>query len=608
MAVGNILLAAVGIGLLIFLHELGHFLAARLAGVRVEVFSLGFGPRLFGAVWKGTDFRVSLVPFGGFVMVAGQDPSDRRYPRGESLWSKSAGQRALFWSGGVLMNALFALFVFPLVFRAGVSFEAPVIGQVDYGSAAWEAGLEPGERIAAIGGKSIYAIDNLMVEAALAGGRAVALEIVAADGSRRVVNATPQFDATAGLFGLGIRPAIDPAPPTIVVAADGPAATAGLRTGDRLLGIDGQAPALGLPESLAPGVPAAVGFQRDGETLEVAVTPRAQTEGVPPRIGVRALGSVVMGLRPGHALVERLGLRHGDIVLAIDGTPFVTGDLKVVTRPASGPRTRWLVQRGGRRVVLEQDATAAERATLAEHVALTLDQQSLLVAPTENSPAGAAGLVAGDRIVQVDDVPIATWADLVRTVEAAEGRTLRLQVLRLGADAAEDALAQASGTPVELVVAPRRDALADVGFDYRLMHLQDEIKAESIGEAVRLGTVCSLDLVKQLYVTLKRLVTGDVAAKNLGGIIRISQVSYHAAQRGASWFWYFLALLSVNLAFVNLLPVPVLDGGHLLFLLIEKVKGSPVSTKVLGYSQVVGLVFVLLLVLFVTYNDILRLL
>jgi regulator of sigma E protease len=135
-----------------------------------------------------------------------------------------------------------------------------------------------------------------------------------------------------------------------------------------------------------------------------------------------------------------------------------------------------------------------------------------------------------------------------------------------------------------------------------------EIRAESFGEAVKLGTVCSLDLIKQMYVTLKRLVTGEVGAKNLGGIIRISQVSYQAAQRGPSWFWYFLALLSVNLAFVNVLPIPVLDGGHLMFLLIEKVKGSPVSTKVFGYSQVIGLVFVLLLILFVTYNDILRLL
>ena len=118
MAFGSILLAILGIGLLIFLHEGGHFLAARLAGVRVEVFSLGFGPRIGGFHWRGTDFRLSAVPFGGYVMVAGQDPRDRRYPRSESLYSKSVGQRALFWSGGVIMNVLFALIVFPIVFGA----------------------------------------------------------------------------------------------------------------------------------------------------------------------------------------------------------------------------------------------------------------------------------------------------------------------------------------------------------------------------------------------------------------------------------------------------------------------------------------------------------
>ncbi len=603
MDVGSIFLAAVGIGLLIFLHELGHFLAARLAGVRVEVFSLGFGPRLFGAYWRGTDFRVSLVPFGGYVMVAGQDPEDRRYARGESLWSKGTGQRALFWSGGVLMNALFALIVFPLVFRAGVSFEAPIIGKVEPGSAAWEAGLQAGERIDALGGKSIYAFQNLETEVALSGGRQISLDVKGKDGVHRLVTASPQFDAAAGLYELGIRPALDPALPTIVVAADGPAAAAGLQTGDRLQRVGGEDPHMGLPDSVAP---VAIEVERDGATVQVVVTPTAMTKDVPPRIGVTALPRVVKGLRPGSDLVDRLGLRRGDVVLAIDGKPFLGPDLPIA--PADATRTRWLVERAGKQVVLEQDATAAERATLAEHVALTPDPGSLLVTPTPAGAAAAAGLQAGDRIVGVDDVAIDTWVELVKAVEKAGDRPLRLQLQRLAAGANEDALAQPNTNNLELVVAPRRQPLPDFGWDVRLMHLQEEIQATSIGEAVRLGTVCSLDLVKQLYVTLKRLVTGDVGAQNLGGIIRISQVSYHAAQRGPSWFWYFLALLSVNLAFVNLLPIPVLDGGHLLFLLIEKVKGSPVSTRVLGYSQVVGLVFVLLLVLFVTYNDILRLL
>ena len=118
----------------------------------------------------------------------------------------------------------------------------------------------------------------------------------------------------------------------------------------------------------------------------------------------------------------------------------------------------------------------------------------------------------------------------------------------------------------------------------------------------------SVDLIKQLYVTLKRMVTGDVSAKNLGGIVTISRVSYAVAKEGWAKLFWFLAVLSINLAFINVLPIPVLDGGHLLFLLIERIKGSPVSVKVHNYSQILGLVFVVALMVFVTYNDILRLL
>ena len=133
-------------------------------------------------------------------------------------------------------------------------------------------------------------------------------------------------------------------------------------------------------------------------------------------------------------------------------------------------------------------------------------------------------------------------------------------------------------------------------------------KKDTLGSAIGAGMVCSVDLIKQLYVTLKRIITGDVSARNLGGIITISRVTYQSAQWGAAYFFYFLALLSINLAFINVLPIPVLDGGHLMFVLIERIKGSPVSATVLNYSQILGLVFVLALIVFVTYNDILRLL
>ncbi|MAD34083.1 MAG: hypothetical protein CMJ88_10025 [Planctomycetes bacterium] len=604
MDLGSILLAVFGIGLLIFIHEGGHFLAARSAGVHVEVFSLGFGPRLAGFRWRGTDFRLSAVPFGGYVMVAGQDPADRRFPAEQCLWSKSVGQRALFWSAGVIMNALFALVTFPLVFSAGVRFEAPVLGDVLRGSPAWEAGLQDGERIVEVAGKQVYSLQNLMIEVALSGKRPVELLVESPGGERRVVTARPRFDAAQGLYGLGIGPAYDREGVELTVADGGPAAAAGLRTGDRLLAINGDPDAVVAP--LEADDACVFRIEREGREIDVAVTPGPDPQDGRALIGVRPLPNRVAGIRSGAALVQRLGLRRGDVVLAIEAKPFLAGDLEAFSS-ATEATTRWRVLRDARVVELRAETTPAERKELADMVALD-SAPRLQVLPMPDSAATASGLRPGDWVETIDGRAVEEWEQLRQAVQRAGIRPIKVEVRRPVPDGAAPRVAAPDGARVSLTITPRMASQPDFGLQRTIPPLTSEIRAASFGDALRLGTICSLDLVKQLYVTLKRLITGEVGAKNLGGIIRISQVSYQAAQRGPSWFWYFLALLSVNLAFVNLLPVPVLDGGHLLFLLIEKVKGSPVSTRVFGYSQVIGLVFVLLLVLFVTYNDILRLL
>ncbi|MEC8651073.1 MAG: RIP metalloprotease RseP, partial [Planctomycetota bacterium] len=302
--------------------------------------------------------------------------------------------------------------------------------------------------------------------------------------------------------------------------------------------------------------------------------------------------------------VARLGLARGDEQLAIDGRRFLEADLAAFAAAEPDPTT-WAVRRAGKELALTAELSAADRRALADSVALTAPP-SLQVVPTADGAAAKAGLRAGDVLVSLDGVTLRDWEHLRATVREQGETPLHATVLRPAPDHRPGE--ELGGAEVDLTIHPQRTPIADFGFTRSIPPLMNEVRAASFFEAIRVGTVCSIDLVKQLYVTMKRLITGEVGAKNLGGIIRISQVSYQAAQRGMSWFWYFLALLSVNLAFVNLLPIPVLDGGHLLFLLIERVKGSPVSGKVFGYSQVVGLVFVLLLVIFVTYNDILRLL
>ncbi len=131
------LVVVLGISMLIFIHEFGHYICARMAGVRVLVFSLGFGKRIWGFRRGGTDYRLSFLPIGGYVQVAGEDPTNRQFLEPDDLHAKGFLARLFFFSGGVIMNLLFALVALPLVFQSGVSFLAPVLGDIRPGGAAW---------------------------------------------------------------------------------------------------------------------------------------------------------------------------------------------------------------------------------------------------------------------------------------------------------------------------------------------------------------------------------------------------------------------------------------------------------------------------------------
>ena len=134
------------------------------------------------------------------------------------------------------------------------------------------------------------------------------------------------------------------------------------------------------------------------------------------------------------------------------------------------------------------------------------------------------------------------------------------------------------------------------------------VRSESIPEACADGFSRTIYTTKKVFVILERMFyRGTVSTKNMGGIVMIAVVSYRFAEVGIGKLLYFLALLSVNLAILNLLPIPVLDGGQLVFLIVEKIKGSPVSERVQQYAALAGVALVLFLVLYVTYNDIARL-
>ena len=591
-----VLLTILGIGFLIFIHEAGHYMMARLTGVRVLVFSLGFGPRLFGVVRGGTDYRVSAVPLGGYVRVAGEDPTDRRFASAGSLHSKGVPARALFFIGGVLMNLVFAFVAFPIVFKSGVDFPAPVIGEVDDGGPAWQAGLQPGDRVLEVNGKGMYSFDNMQIEVALVGVGTATL-LVERDDRTFDVSVTPQYDPQLGLYKLGVSPSVEPEV-NAVVRPGSPAHAAGLRDGDHLVAIDG----VTLDRAALKKIELEARFMedqvsvlavRDGVerrhifTPVVVDTPQAQ-------IGVYRASRRVIGLRPGLDPLDQLGLAPGDHIVEVDGVRFGGGSL---AKHAVGPgQLSMRVRRQGDDLItLEASFSAAERAALVNHVGFGQDTWQVAVSPMPGSPAEVAGLLDGDTITAIDGAPVSEWSQLHDAVRgAAPGNSLQLAV------ASGDGLVQRSITPA-------REA-SDLGLSFEMQKLTERYQVESVSGAISAGMVCSVDLIKSLYVTLKKLFTGEVAPSNLGGIITISRVTYLFAQSGWERFIYFLALLSINLAVINLLPIPVLDGGHLLFVAIEGIKGSPVSPRVHNYSQLLGLVFILLLLVYVTYNDIVRML
>jgi regulator of sigma E protease len=227
---------------------------------------------------------------------------------------------------------------------------------------------------------------------------------------------------------------------------------------------------------------------------------------------------------------------------------------------------------------------------LLNDVALENDLQSNVVRVLPAGAAEAAGLKSGVTIRKVNGDAVANFRELQVAVGKAKGSAIDLDVVQDGA-------AKTLQLTPRLVPQTRP---ADWGF---LLEAAEIVRKYDIRGALMAGVDSSYYFLANAYLTLQKIISGQVSGKNLGGIISIGYASYTFAEYGVLKLLFFLAILSINLAFINVLPIPILDGGHLFFLIIEKIKGSPVSQRIMGYSQIVGLVLILALMLYVTYND-----
>jgi regulator of sigma E protease len=435
------------IGILILIHELGHFIMARLSGVGVERFSIGFGPVLWRIRGRETEYCLSAIPMGGYVKMVGDDENPLEGGRSGTVDPARAFNLKPLWVrflivfAGPAMNFLLAAAIFALVFMfVGRPVVPATLGRVTEGGPAAQAGLETGDRIVAVEGQPVQYWDEVLRAVQSTRGETIQLTVRTESGERKVA-VTPAQVKARDLFG-DERPA-----------------------------------------------------------WEIGARPFT-----PPTIG-----DVLTGM-----------------------------------------------------------------------------------------PAAKAGLKAGDTVVTLEGRPVGSWDDLAEAIQGRAGMPTRLQVRR-------------GSELIDITVVPT--AVKDRGPNGQEVEVgrigispaltSNYVRSNPI-VAIAEGLARTVEITWLTAVGLYKIVVGQLDRSNIGGPIQIAVAAGEQARQGLPSLAFFTAVISVNLFLLNLLPVPMLDGGHLLFFVCEAILGRPLSVRKREIAQQVGFVLLLLLMVFAVYNDLMR--
>jgi regulator of sigma E protease len=589
-----LLLTIFGIGFLLFIHELGHFLAARAAGVRVEVFALGMGPRVAGFKRNGTDYRIAAIPIGGYVKMAGEDMLGDGAD--DELFSKSPRWRFLIFSGGILMNFLFALLLIPILFRIGVPVQAPIAGSVIPGGTAWKAGVRSGDRLVALNDNKLLSFSDFASTIALSDvEQTMKLDLLSPDGEVRRVEFQAAYDESTGFPTVGVYQGI-----STIVAPDSVATQAGLDASSEILAIDGvSASGNGdirtlLFQALLHGNPIQVTTLVDGVEEIHTITPQTIDNADTPQLGIFQTHQSVRELHPDY----QTGLQVGDRITHVGDTEVRDQEVIREATLRNGDRLPTLtVVRNDKTLELSPSLTAAE---FSAAVWLDVEPNVMRIHVRPDGPAARAGLQNGDVISHLGLEKPENFDELRSTLKVwvdtyqGEATLPPLPVMATRGTEVVDVEVQLAASP---------------GWDYGLgMSSRMEVVQEtSIVAAIGTGVGRAQAMVRDAFLSFQRILTGRISTKNLGGIITIGRTTHSIASVGLIPFLFFLCMISIHLGVLNLLPIPALDGGHLLFLLIEGIRGKPVSERVQIWFNLGGFVIVMSLVIFVTILDIQRL-
>ena len=660
---GNILLTIIGFGMVILVHEFGHFLFAKLADIKVEAFSIGFPPILAGVQrtekgWRirilpgffpqeegsesdgcllnftigkkakagETEYRLGLIPFGGFVKMLGQEDTKEVEANDDprSYANKPVSRRMLVIAAGVVFNAISAVIVFITAFLIGIEQVPAVIGGVMGDSPAAHVGLMAGDEVIEIAGKSSdLNFRDVVIAAALSGrDEAVELKVRRIDGAIAEFSLVPERMNTP-LGDMRFFGFLPPASLTVAQVSDANALIkeTGLRGGDKIKAVSGRdIESSWQMRQIVKGIFAP----------EVAVLAQRGDNLVESKIGLDLISSdrtadresetghiysMVPRLRLGYVSAKEdanseIGLQSGDIILAIGDVNNPTyKEMREITTAYEDkemPIKLLRIDENGveniQTITVTPKRSKDDRVVIGIYLVAAFDAAHAVVAKTisVDGMGEKMQLPRGATITAVDGVEVSSFYDVIREIKRNTDQRISIDYRlneQIAGSVAIDVKEGDSFLGVESTLAE----------SIPFKPLTKLYKATGPIDAMGMGYRRTVTFITEAVITLKRLVGGLISPKNFMGPLGIVTTSYKiVAEKPLIYYAYFLGLISAFIAVLNSLPLLPFDGGHLLFLLIEKIKGSPVSEKVQGVILYIGLAVVGAFFLYVTFNDIVR--
>jgi regulator of sigma E protease len=522
MLLEKIIIFILFLGPLVFFHELGHFLFARFFGVRVEVFSIGFGPKIFKKKYGDTEYAVSAIPLGGYVKMFGDDPFNKdEIP--ESERSKSfthQGKFARFWivMGGPLANFILAFVIFFSLLVTGERIPEIKIGSLNAESILYKNGLRTGDVLVKVNNNEVYNPSDLMVE-----------------GSTMVSSLTVKRE-------------------------------------EKILDL-------------------AVSFQGDKFFEEVLKAPPFLRK---PYLVDQNAKRFVVSTEKGKAdfkySIEELGN------FASIKTLYLYPIMDKEDPAADAVKVDLAAER-----VINVDFTDLKSLLVAFEKNGLWTMDLMVRSVNMGSPADKAGIKSDDVFVSLEGQKVYSFEELRTRLQTIEKPEVGVEFYSKGE------LKKMTITPDSSMQDGKAVKLLGVYSFIEVIKTNFVLtKSKGFFSSVSVAVARTWDSMKKTVDGFVKLVTNQVSLKSIGGPLAIGKVAHDSFNTSLSYFFQLMALISVNLGVINLFPIPVLDGGHIMFIVLEVLNGGPLSRRKMEIAQQVGLSVLLMLMVGAIFNDVTR--